>query len=277
LGLLSIFISFVTGISQYKLVLPEQTWHTKVGWSITFVRSVGLGISAIIALIRRKDGGVSSDGFLALFANVVGLMSAHHDYGELWWARAGVVAMVLGIFPRLALIAFSIVGIHNEDSFAPFRWSDGTRCIIDPSSSCNLSHTQYNIPYCAVPVLGRQGMLTFVDVLRLISVVFAAAFCAVGLERLVRKEKAQIFSRRIQVIIAYLALLFAVALVVASAVVFSQGLRQRGLDCRDVTTCVKSQPLPCPSVTVFSPRSSNGFFGVWVEQLKAHDIPSILI
>jgi len=248
-----------------------------VGWSITFVRAVGLGISAIIALIRRRDGGVSSDGVLALFANVVGLMSAHHDYGELWWARAGVVAMVLGVLPRLCLIAFSLGGLHNEDSFAPFRWSDGTRCIIDPSSSCNLSHTLYNIPYCAVPVLGRQGMLTFVDVLRLVSILFAAAFCVVGLERLLRKEKAQIFSRRTQVIIAYVALLFATALVVSSAVVFGQGLRQRGLDCRDVTTCVKSQPLPCPSITVFTPRSSNGFFQAWVERLKAHDILSILI
>jgi hypothetical protein len=277
LGLLSILISLATGISQYKLVLPEQTWHTKVGWSITFVRSVSLGISAVISLLNHKHGGVSSDGFLALFANVVGLMSAHHDYGELWWARAGVIAMVLGIFPRLGLIAFGLWEPHNENTFAPFRWSDGTQCIIDRSSSCNLSHTQYNIPYCTIPVLGRQGILTFVDVLRLVACLFAAAFCMVGLERLLRKEKAQIFSRRAQVIMAYVALIFSVALILASAIVFSRGLRERGLDCREVTSCVKSQPLPCPSIIVFTPRSSNGFFRAWAEQFVAKDIPSILI
>jgi hypothetical protein len=174
-GVLSIVVSVITGFSGYKPVLPKQTLFTKIGWSITFVRAVGLGVSAIIGIVNHKYNGLSSDGFLTLFANVVGLMAAYCDYGEYYWAAAGVVAMLFGIFPRLGQLIFAWVvrAQRDEDSFAPFRYSDGTQCIIDPSSTCNNKQPQESLPYCAFPVIGRQGLITIVDGFRMAAFIFA--------------------------------------------------------------------------------------------------------
>jgi hypothetical protein len=242
------------------------------------VRAIALGVFAIIGMVNHRYGGLSYDGFLALFANVVGLMAANSDYGQPWWAASGVVAMLFGIFPRMVqlIIAWVIRGLHNEDSFAPFRYSDGTQCIIDPKSTCS-KPSQYNVPYCAFPVLGKQGIITIVDTFRIVPVIFAIICCVLGFLRLVMQEKAKIFSRRTQVSIAYLALIFSIAIVTASAVVYRHGLRHQALDCREVTSCVPSQPLQCPSITVFTPRSTDGFFEIWWTHIRAKDIPAILL
>jgi hypothetical protein len=280
LGILSILFSLVTGLSQYKFNVPKLTLLTKVGWGFTLLRSLGLGVSAVLSMHKGNYSGVSSDGFLALFSNVVGLMAANRDYQEFWWAAGGVLAMLFGLLPRLVQLSLALWKPNNENSFAPFRWSDGTRCIIDISSECNTQYPEYNVPYCPVPVLqkgGAQSLLTFVDYVRLVAWLFVFFLCITGIARLFKKEGAKIMNRNAQVIIAYVALIFSVILVIASAIIYAQGLRQKALDCRAATACTDLQPLPCPSIIVFTPRSGNGFFREWTKQLTGKDIPAILI
>ena len=252
----------------------------QLGWGITLVRSLGLGISSIIKMHKGNYSGVSSDGFLALFANVVGLMAANRNYGKFWWAAGGVAGMFFGICPALTRLSLALWKPNGQNTFAPFRLSDGNRCIVDRSSYCNTDDPQYNVPYCRVPVLqkgGQDNLLTLVDYVRLVAWLLAFILCLTGVVRLFKKEGGKVFNRGAQVFIAYLALIFSIALVLSSAVIYAKGQWSQALDCRAATSCTQSQPLPCPSITVFSPRSVNGFFAIWFKQLSGWNIPAILV
>jgi len=244
----------------------------QLGWGITLVRSLSLGISSIIKMRKGDYSGVSSDGFLALFANVVGIMAVNRDYGKFWWAAGGVAGMFFGVCPALIRLSLALWKPNGQNTFAPFRLSDGNRCIVDRSSYCNTDYLQYNVPYCHVPVLqkgGQDNLLTFVDYVRVVAWLFAFMLCISGVVRLFKKGGAKVFNRGVQVFVAYLALIFTIALVLSSAVIYAKGQRSQALDCRAVTSCIQSQPLPCPSITVFSPRSVNGFLKIWFKQLSA--------
>jgi hypothetical protein len=252
----------------------------QLGWGITLARSLELGISSIIKMHKGDYSGVSSDGFLALFSNVVGLMAANRDYGKVWWAAGGVAGMFFGVCPALIRLSLALWKPNGKNTFAPFRLSDGSRCIVDRSSYCNTDYPQYNVPYCRVPVLekgGQDNLLTLVDYVRLVAWLFAFMLCVSGVVRLFKKEGAKVFNRGFQVFIAYLALIFAIALVISSAVIYGKGQRSQAFDCRAVTSCTQSQPLQCPSITVFSPRSGNGFLGIWFKQLTGWGILAILV
>ena len=272
--------SLATGLSNYKTTLPDYKPLMQLGWGITLVRSLGLGISSIIKMHKGNYSGVSSDGFLALFANVVGLMAANRNYGKFWWAAGGVAGMFFGICPALTRLSLALWKPNGQNTFAPFRLSDGNRCIVDRSSYCNTDYPQYNVPYCRVPVLqkgGQDNLLTLVDYVRLVAWLLAFILCITGVVRLFKKEGGKVFNRGAQVFIAYLALIFSIALVLSSAVIYAKGQRSQALDCRAATSCTQSQPLPCPSITVFSPRSVNGFFAIWFKQLSGWNIPAILV
>jgi len=281
LSILSVLFSLATGISRYKFNLPELTWRTKVGWGITIVRSLGLGISAILNMKKGNYNGVSSDGFPVLFSNVLGVVGAGRDYGEVLWALGGMVSMAFGILPRLIQLCIAVWKPNTKNWLAPYKWSNGTECIVDLSAKCQVTiDSEYNLKYCPAPIYqvdGKESIHTPVDYVRAFAWLFVLLLCIGGLIYLYKKsENAKMLSRNWQVIISYIALGFSLALVFASAIIYAKGGRLEALDCRTVTTCQKGQPLPCPNITVLLPRSPNGFFKQWAKQLSPADIPALL-
>jgi hypothetical protein len=280
LGLISIIISLVTGLSRYKFEIPECTWKTKVGWGITILRSLGLGISAIINMHKGDYSSVSSDGFPALFSNVIGVIAAGRDHGEGGWGLGGLAAMFFGVFPRLVQLCLALWKPNTHDWLSPFRWSDGVQCVVNPEAKCQTHDLSYNLPYCAAPVYqidGSEGIQTPVDYVRAFAWLFVFMLCLAGLIYLWRaRDKATMIGRKSQVVIAYFALAFSIALVFSSAIIYGQERRVQALDCRALKRCFASQPLPCPTIALVTPRSSNGFFKQWAKEISPWDIPAIL-
>lgn len=238
-----------------------------------------LGTLSIIKLSKGDYSGASSDGFLALFSNVIGLMSANRDYDKFWWSVGGVVGMFVGVFPVIIRLSLALWKPNTKNTFAPFRLSDGKRCIVDPSSWCNTAWPGLNVPYCLAPVLqkaGRDKLLTVVDYVRLIAWLLAFILCFKAVLALFKNKGGKMFDRSMQVFAAYVALMFTIALVISSAVIYAKGQRSQALDCRALTSCTEKDPLPCPSITVFSPRSLTGFFSIWFDHVGGWSILAIL-
>jgi hypothetical protein len=280
MGFISIVISLATGVSRYKFEPPtEITYFSKIGWGITLVRSIGIGVSAIVNMKKGDYSGVSSDGFPALFSNVFGLMGVGRDHGERWWALGGLFAMFFGIIPRLLQLCLALWLPHTKNWLAPFRWTDGSRCIVNFSSYCNTASSQYNVPYCTAPILqiaGHEAMHSPVDIIRALAWLFVFLLCVGGLIYYCKKENAKLWDRRHEVLISYLALAFSISLVMSSAIIYAKGQRIRAFDCTDLKKCVEKQPLQCPAITVFAPRSPNGFIKEWAKQVSGWDIPALL-